>query len=343
VLLQKQILGIESLPSPYKLIAADVNRSGTISTFDLVSMRKVILEISNEFPDNTSWRFIPANYQFPDPTDPFASPFPEYISTDSLFTNFSQNFIAIKVGDLNNSVNIGQFVATEGRTADVMLSATDEPLTAGTTQRIALHVPQGVQGFQFTLDYDENQLDMETLSANLPGWDASNFYHVADQGIVNVSWNHPQGTALDAANEAVIWLDVQAKTSGISLSEALQLNTNYLASEAYLDHTQASTLALNFAPLVEQTIASTLELHQNFPNPFAEQTSIRFQLPEAGPARLVVADALGRVLYSMQQEFEQGTNEVQINSAQLAAASGTLYYRLETGREVQTRQMVLIR
>lgn len=107
VLITQHILGVAPLNSPYKLIAADVNKSGSVTTFDLVGLRKVILNIETEFPGgNTSWRFVPADYVFPNPADPFHPPFPEEI----VLTNFvgdklEENFIAIKVGDVNNSAN----------------------------------------------------------------------------------------------------------------------------------------------------------------------------------------------------------------------------------------------
>lgn len=62
VLVARHILGTQLLDSPYKIIAADVNRSNTVSTADLVDMRKLILQYEGSFPDNTSWRFIDASY-----------------------------------------------------------------------------------------------------------------------------------------------------------------------------------------------------------------------------------------------------------------------------------------
>lgn len=105
VLITKHILGTQLLNSPYKMIAADANRSNTITTFDLVLIRKVILEISDEFPGNTSWRFVPEDYVFPNPANPWEAVFPEAIvfTNDPSQTNF--NFIGIKIGDVNNSVN----------------------------------------------------------------------------------------------------------------------------------------------------------------------------------------------------------------------------------------------
>ena len=48
VMIQRHILGIELLASPYSIIAADVNSSETIDGIDLVELRKLILGIYDE-------------------------------------------------------------------------------------------------------------------------------------------------------------------------------------------------------------------------------------------------------------------------------------------------------
>jgi len=102
VLMSKHILGIELLDSPYKIIAADVNLSETVTVFDLEETRKLILGIYTEFPLATSWQFVPADHVFPNPANPFADPFPRGCKTVSLNGDVhNQDFIAIKTADLN--------------------------------------------------------------------------------------------------------------------------------------------------------------------------------------------------------------------------------------------------
>ena len=106
VLLSKHILGTSPLDSPYKIIAGDVNNSGSISTFDMVLIRRLVLTIDTEFESNTSWRFVPADYVFPDPANPWFEPFPESIEIEDLNGDYLDlDFIAIKVGDVNGSAN----------------------------------------------------------------------------------------------------------------------------------------------------------------------------------------------------------------------------------------------
>jgi hypothetical protein len=67
---------------------------------DLVNIRKVILNINDGFsvPD---WRFIPADYVFPNPSNPWMPLFPESIQLQQLPPVLDVDFVGVKVGDLN--------------------------------------------------------------------------------------------------------------------------------------------------------------------------------------------------------------------------------------------------
>ena len=106
VLMTRHILNIELLDSPYKIIAADINRSQTVTTFDIVEMRKLILSIYTNYPNNSSWRFVKADYVFPNPLNPWSQVFPEVVNLNNLDDHFLEgDFIGIKIGDMNGSAN----------------------------------------------------------------------------------------------------------------------------------------------------------------------------------------------------------------------------------------------
>lgn len=108
VLISKHTLGLEPLPSTWKMLAADVNRSGTVTTFDIVEARKLILGIYTVLPNAKSWRFLPASTVFTDPANPFdaATVLNDFITVSNLQSNFATgNFTAVKVGDVNDSSN----------------------------------------------------------------------------------------------------------------------------------------------------------------------------------------------------------------------------------------------
>ena len=100
VLIAKHILQMEELDSPYKMIAADINHSGKVTTADLVELRKVILHITETFPSNTSWRFVEAAFTFPQPNNPFANTFPEAVNINGLTEEEQHDFVAVKIGDV---------------------------------------------------------------------------------------------------------------------------------------------------------------------------------------------------------------------------------------------------
>jgi hypothetical protein len=105
VAIQKHLLGYKQLTSPYKLIAADANNSGTVTALDLIVLRRLLLNQIQEFTYNTSWRFVDAGFEFPNPENPWVIPFPEMMRFDSVREHMTQkDFIGIKVGDVNNTV-----------------------------------------------------------------------------------------------------------------------------------------------------------------------------------------------------------------------------------------------
>jgi len=106
ILIQKHILNLGPPLNPYQIIAADVDNSGTVNVFDLIRTQRLILQLDTEFPNNNSWRFVPTDFNFPDPSDPLSTPFPESIFYTPILGNLQdQNFVAIKVGDVNASAN----------------------------------------------------------------------------------------------------------------------------------------------------------------------------------------------------------------------------------------------
>jgi hypothetical protein len=86
VLIQKHILGLESLSPAYKIIAADVNSDNKITASDILNIRKVILGLSSTFPNNTpSYKSIPEKLEFAkDPGN-----------------TVTLNFTVVKIGNVN--------------------------------------------------------------------------------------------------------------------------------------------------------------------------------------------------------------------------------------------------
>jgi hypothetical protein len=84
-------------------------------------------------------------------------------------------------------------------------------------------------------------------------------------------------------------------------------------------------------------------LDQNFPNPFNPSTTINFTLAEDGFVSLRIFDVLGReVMVLVHDELKAGV----LHSATFQAGnlgSGMYLCRLESGKNIQTRKILLVR
>ncbi len=90
-----------------------------------------------------------------------------------------------------------------------------------------------------------------------------------------------------------------------------------------------------------------LRLHQNRPNPFNPRTTLRFELAEAGPVRLAVHDAAGRLVrVLLAGDRPAGAHEVAWDgrdAAGRAVGSGTYLALLRTGTSAAAIRMTLVR
>lgn len=85
-----------------------------------------------------------------------------------------------------------------------------------------------------------------------------------------------------------------------------------------------------------------VSIEQNYPNPFQEQTTIRYSLTEQEDVRLEIFDVLGRKVSTLvNQPQSRGIYSEPFTAEGLA--SGIYFYRLSIGNEVTTKKMTLVK
>ena len=208
VLIKKHILGMELLDSPYKMIAADANHSENITTFDLVVLRKIILLIDTTLSNNTSWRFVESAFEFPDPTDPWATPFPEIININDLSGSMmTQDFVAIKVGDVNGNAIPNNLIEVDDRQpqASLFFEIEDRELEKDKIYVIDFEVENlaFIEGYQYALQFDPNALELLEIKEGVMKSD--NFGLFADKGLITTSW---EGNVLDTKKTSCFQLAI---------------------------------------------------------------------------------------------------------------------------------------
>ena len=343
VALRKHILNLDLLTVPERLIAADLNASGSLSTLDIVQMRKAILGLITEWDHVPTWRFFAADTTLPSNTDALLS-----MATDfgAVFTiaNLSQtetlNLRGVKMGDLNGSVDVsnvgGGTVATEGRTAEaIILSLSQTHLAAGETARIMLRADRALAAYQGTLRYDADQVSLLSVQP-VAGSDfgTANYYHRTDEAALSFVYDH-----LPTRQEDRLFvLELRAETDVDDLLDAVWISTRYTPDMAVDSEGEAHPLALTVSAESDVATAAAV-LYQNQPNPVGDRTTVRYYLAEPGAATLRLLDATGRELERTENIQAAGYHTWELDASVLE--SGLYFYQLQTATAKQTRKMVV--
>ena len=328
VLMQRHILGQAFLDTPYKMIAADVNNNNGVTAVDLLDLRKLILGIYEDFPNNTSWKLIDSN-------DNLTSDSPWTYNQDILINDLNENmmgenFVGVKIGDVNGSVvaNAQSPVLDSRSIKTIAFSYNDIKVTEGQTFNVTLSTDfVDLYGYQFTMNTSGLEL-IDVIGQNV----TRNNVASVDDGLVLSAHN---SNAFDHSL-ALVTLTFNSKVNSV-LSDILNVNSDVLKSEAYI----GNNLEIVNVSLNNNVSESVFALYQNEPNPFSDYTMITFDLPEAMSGKLSVYDVTGRNLKVISNEFIKGRNTVLLSREDFGV-SGMVYYKLEAGEFSAVKHMVLI-
>ena len=335
------ILGLAALPGPHHIIAADVDNNQKVTAADLVALRKVILGVSTEFPNNQkSWRFVNNTQAFQNPVIPF--PFVEQYVYNTLTTNkVNQNFVAIKIGDVNNSVSFNtNDVQVESRSKNILTFEVPE-IDASINEQIALPIYASdfneIFGYQFTMHFDASSVEFISIESGALEISEAHFgTNRKEQGILTTSW-HAETASTVSSDQALFTLIFKSKKS-FTTSDLIEISSEITPAVAFdgLNSVMNIRLQSRVNPSTDQ-----FELYQNTPNPFNEQTSIGFNLPESANVQLKIFDMNGKMIRSIQNYFTKGEHFIQLRNSEIGS-SGVYYYQLESGKYTAARKMIII-
>ena len=341
--IQQHAVGVNPITDLYKLVAADVNKSNSVTTQDASIISQALLGNPAALAQfKTSWRFVPTSHTMNNP--PWA--FPEKITlTDVQEDMPEQNFYGIKTGDvITPYTNPANFNGSA--TPEFVLNATDQSLQFGGQVSIIFSANQfsDLAALQFALQFDVEKLSFVGIEP-LAGFPitAENFgtYNISE-GAINVVWSQAEGVFVEEA-APVFRLTFNVLETGGTLSEALQLAEDVLEGHAYTSALADNKVRLHFFGTTsadDPAAQPRIELLQNRPNPFYGRTTIGFILPESCEVQLRVYDAEGRILAEKKAQYAAGRNE---ETFDLEGASGVLFAELLTEQGSIVRKMLALR
>ncbi|TXF89917.1 T9SS type A sorting domain-containing protein [Neolewinella aurantiaca] len=311
--------------SPYQLIAADANNSRAITILDLIEIREILLGINDGFDNNTSWRFVPADYDFPNPGNPWQEQFPEMTVITNLTGARSADFVAVKVGDVNGSATPTQNFGPGNYNS---YSRTNETFTLELQQQTdgtwALLAPDAASltGIQFSLALP--------AGAKIVGGIAADFWAVDQEDILSVSYVPEDGRRLHP-EELLLEFDLPGNEQPQFAAERLAR----LAPEAYHNAGWPAGLRLT-------TTARDFNPGLNvYPNPVFARSMLSFNWPEREALRFELIDAAGRVVTARDFDAAAGHNLFPLEVAGSGFRPGVYFVRLR-GQEGSASVRVVI-
>jgi Secretion system C-terminal sorting domain/Dockerin type I domain len=327
--ISRALLDVEPFTSPYQRIAADVDKSGSVDGGDMLFIRNFILRKTTSLPGGV-WRFIDKNYIFKNPENPFGEDFPEVVNIANAKATEAVNFIAIKLGDANDTYT-SNLVSTVVRSNKALtLNVEDINLVAGNEYTVNLTADDfNAAAFQGTFGI-ANTTIKSVKAGDLAHYSDGNFGIFANE--ITTSWN---GQAKGAAN--VFSITFTANKSG-KLSEMMTVGSSL--TPAIANDATGTEMNINLKFSTGKVTGGEFALYQNIPNPITQETLIGFNMPKNGAAKLTIYNVEGKVVMTKNIDAKAGVNQVAINKSDLT--TGILYYRLETAEHSATKKMIVV-
>jgi PKD repeat protein len=353
-LIQQHILGINVLNSPYKIIAADANHSSSISALDLVAIQNVIIGNATSFPNNTSWRFVPEDYVFPDPMNPFSPNFPEEITLFNLGADsLTENFIAIKIGDVNLNSTPS---LNNDPTGDLVFLLDYQKVKGGEYLLVNVSLKKNNQfgaeledllAWQMDIAFDPSQLIFEKIeSASLPNFNENNVgIRFLENGILPLVWVNPKAGdehEISLRDKTLFSLKFKAKKDLKFAEDLFSIEKGRIKNSAFIsDEFLDVNILLENKEFTEIEV-SKWKVSSNYPNPFNEFTTIEFHLPEFENVTFSIFDLHGKLVYQIKEFFGKGVNVIRVEETDFPNL-GLYHYQLQTAKNQFSGKMILMK
>jgi hypothetical protein len=123
---------------------------------------------------------------------------------------------------------------------------------------------------------------------------------------------------------------------------------HFLVTATDIHANEGVAAALDGTSGADATVMAPLRLHPCQPNPFNPSTTIRYDLPAAGPVRIAIFDVAGRLLRTLLdgQVRPAGSHAAFWDGRDAAgrvASAGSYVARLDFGSEVRTTRLALVK
>ena len=187
----------------------------------------------------------------------------------------------------------------------------------------------------------ESQTNADAAKDDLDFWAHNEEYrqaHDGNQGDATDPFDGVRFTHLSiAAGDTRLVMDIHRREASRELEMVLGQTSSFSTTE------ERPTAILSR----EEASAAQTQLLVNYPNPFNATTTIHYELRTAMPVHITIYNALGQEVKTLVASPQSaGRHQILWNGRDdngHALASGLYLYRLQAGKWVETRQLMLLR
>lgn len=310
-LISRHIQSIPAFTNPYQMLAADVNASGTITTFDIVQLRKLILGQFTNFGQISSlvdsWRFVPLNRFYnnvaavdlftynPFTVTTLGAPYPYYLNqvsfgtTNSPFTAdhlYRASAVAVKMGDVNFESGQLACEALTGSVDDrtivnqiVTHNGNSSMIPAGTPISIRLSTVDisDIASWQAGIRYNSDKLKVTGVFSTVFEQFDENAWSINNDEIRMV-WLHDHALLEDVKNGET-FVEIQGQTRCDVKADEMLIHFDNEILPFLLFGSQGEVLSIQFDyEILSKAVNSKEQIASAFPAPFNDYFTI--QIPE---------------------------------------------------------------
>jgi hypothetical protein len=300
-LMDDHILGLSPLPTLTQMLASDANNSGSITTFDVVSIRKNIL---GEF-DNLNWYSLPDYWTFNNPSNPFINCCNELsLSELQTYNGTTMNLSMYKEGDVDGDANPQSNDFSPNYTDLVRFVMSNTTLSAGSETTISFHsliTGQSIGSFQLDLAF--NSAALEILNVESSSFSVN--YNIVDNRIRILGLANSSNATTD-----VFQLRVKCLSSGFPV-DFIQLVPDALdlANIGTSNNSQMANIELSVSTGTNSLTQNNFFGLKIFPNPSTGSiANMTFSAVQTSITRLIISDVVGKVVFERSVTVEAGEN-----------------------------------
>ena len=233
--------------------------------------------------------------------------------------------------------------------AEFSLSLGSERVVAGelVAVDVSLANVQAVMGYGFALNYEMDKFEFvsvapadEDLLTSTGG--ETLFHHIVADGQIEVATGMYNGTAISGGGDAVRFV--------FRVLREFEDNARFeIANGLVFDPSQLQNPVVVAGVLELQSTPREFALHQNFPNPFNPDTTIKYDLAESADVTLQIYNVLGQVVRTLVGSEAQNAGRYQIrwngmDDRGVPVSSGIYFYQISAdGKFSDVRKLMLLK